>query len=359
MKIGIASGYWSQNIGNSFFQLGGAHLLRRALPGVEVVHVPDVAGNWTLRSKSSGNPKRAFDLTAHVVGLDYLVIQGPSLTCYVDQFWNSTIRELRKNGTRIILNGIAFYRFDEREIAAATRFLAAAEPVCISTRDSRSYERLRSMHVDSNTLYDGLDSAFWTPFEAVPDLKAEPYVCVTFDRYMEPQWFQGEINTDDRSDDSRITLPNGRRLAWPTDHKLDRIASRGKGVAYVSAMLDRFKERPSKLGGYTVVRPEHRSNPPMHWKAYGSPNGFMADEPWSYLALYKHAEATLSDRVHACVAALAHGRPAMLFNSSPRGSLLERVAGDSIRSELVQVPLDKLDTLRTDQENFLANILSA
>ncbi|MGV0715793.1 polysaccharide pyruvyl transferase family protein [Mycolicibacterium sp. XJ662] len=352
MKIGIASGFWSQNIGNAFFQLGGAHMLRRAVPGVEVVRVPDAAGNWTLRNKATGNPKQAFDLTAHVSGLDYLVIQGPSLTWYVDQFWNSTIRDLRRNGTRIILNGIAFYRFDKREIDATSRFLAAADPVCIITRDSRSYEQLRSMQGVGDTLFDGIDSAFWTPFETVPDLSVEPFVCVTFDRYVEPRWCQ-----NDQSEGSRITLPNGRRLAWSTDHKLNRIASRGKGVAYVSAVVDRFKRRPSELGGYTVVRPEHRSNPPMHWKSYGSPNGYMADEPWSYLALYKSAEATLSDRVHACVAAMAHGRPAMLFNSSPRGSLVERVAGTSIRSELVQVPLEKLDALRADQESFIANIL--
>ncbi|MBZ5738503.1 polysaccharide pyruvyl transferase family protein [Nocardioides mangrovi] len=352
MKIGIASGYWSQNIGNAFFQLGGAHMLRRALGDVEIITVPDALGNWTLRNKATGNPKMSFDVTGRVAGLDYLVIQGPSLSWHVDEFWRETLRSLRKRGTRVLLTGVAFYRFDDDEVAAARRFLSDADPVCISTRDSRSYELLCSMGLDNSIIFDGIDSGFWTPFETVPDIDAEPYLCVTFDRYVEPRW-----RIADPTRDAFVTLPNGEHITWNVNDRLNSIASRGKAVAYVSAAIDRFHKGEPQLAGYSVVRPEHRSNPPMHWKVFNSPNGYMSDEPWSYLALYRSAAATLSDRVHACVAALAFGRPAMLFNSSPRGSLLERVAGPEIRSDLVQLPPGKLDGLRSQQEEFLRGVI--
>lgn len=352
MKIGIASGYWSQNIGNAFFQLGAAHMLRRALGEVDIVPVPDALGNWTLRNKAAGNPSMAFDVTARVQDLDYLVIQGPSLSWHVDKFWRDTLLALRKQGTRILLTGVAFYRFDEEELAATRRFLADADPVCITTRDSRSYELLCSMGLSARMVFDGIDSGFWTPFERVPEIGGEPFLCVTFDRYPEPFWY---MSSSDHS--PVITLPNGEKVGWDVNERLNSIASRGKGVAYLSAVMDRFRKGDSTLAGYTIVRPEHRSNPPMHWKAFNSPNGFMSDEPWSYLGLYRSAEATLSDRVHACVAALAYGNAAMLFNSSPRGSLLERVAGSAIRSELVQLPAGRLEKLREEQEGFLRGVV--
>lgn len=348
LTVGIASGYTSQNIGNAFFQLGGAALVERAaaLAGREVrtTFVPDAPGNWTLRRKGQGNPSRHFDVLRHTEGLDLLVIQGPSLSWYVDEFWSETLAALRARGTQVALLGVAFYRFDDAEIEAVRRFLAANPLVAISTRDSSSAELLHDLVGGDVPIHDGLDSAFWLPHAHTPlPLAGGPYAAVTFDRYGEPR-----LTADDDPERILRIEPDDRRARL-----VNGIARRGKAKAYAAALLDR-DERPERVGRHTIIRPEHRSNPPMHWKAYHRPNGVMADEPWSYLATYAAAEITVSDRVHACVAALAYGNRAILANTSPRGRLVDRVAPPGADGGPRRIAPGVLDREQAAEEAFVA-----
>jgi polysaccharide pyruvyl transferase WcaK-like protein len=283
--------------------------------------------------------------------LDVLVIQGPSLSWHVDEFWRDTILALRSNGTRVALLGIAFYRFDGVELEAARRFLDIAEPVLVSTRDSRSHSLLEGLDA-GNGLYDGIDSAFWVrqAFEP-PRLSGGPYLSLAFDRYSEPSLSPRGHNG------LSVDLPNGELVRLKQSRLQDAIARRGKAAAYLGWLLDRGSEIDS-MAGYQIIRPEHRSNPPMHWKAYRSPNGLMSDEPWSYLTAYAASEVTLSDRVHACAAALAFGRSAMLFNGSPRGALLDRLVGPEIRRRPVRLEREVLEDEQAKQESHLRKYLS-
>ncbi|MCU1496124.1 MAG: hypothetical protein JWM47_77 [Acidimicrobiales bacterium] len=349
LTIGIASGYTSQNIGNAFFQLGGAAQVARAaqLAGreVRVTFVPDVPGNWTLRRKGNGSPPAHFDVLRHTEGLDLLVIQGPSLSWFVNDFWTDALADLRARGTQVALIGIAFYRFDQAEIDQARRFLDANPVLAISTRDSRSATLLREMVGEKPVVHDGLDSGFWLPHAHTPlPLAGGPYLALTFDRFVEPRI------TADPDPERLIRMEPDDRLA----RLANRIARQGKAKAYAAALLDR-SERPARIGDHTVIRPEHRSNPPMHWKAYGRPNGLMADEPYSYLSVYAAAELTVSDRVHACVAALAYGNRAVILNETPRGRLLDRVAPAGTPDGLRRVDPHELDRERAAQECFVAD----
>ena len=69
-NIAIVAGYWSTNIGNSFFQLGAEYLLHQVFPEDRVVMLSDQPGYWNVRL---GNPANALGLLEHVA-LDYLVI---------------------------------------------------------------------------------------------------------------------------------------------------------------------------------------------------------------------------------------------------------------------------------------------
>ena len=73
--IALVGGYWSTNIGNSFFQLGAKFLSEQVFPDGRVIMLSDQPGYWNVRQ---GNPANAFILLEHIP-MDYLVIQGPFL----------------------------------------------------------------------------------------------------------------------------------------------------------------------------------------------------------------------------------------------------------------------------------------
>jgi hypothetical protein len=131
-----------------------------------------------------------------------------------------------------------------------------------------------------------------------------------------------------------------------------RFSRAGKAWAYIGALLDR-RRLPSEIAGYTVVRPEHRFNPHITWKIYRQPNAVASDEPFTYFTVYAGSSLTLSDRVHACVATLAYGKPAMLFTPSPRARLFERLGLGTIREKPVTLNLDYLERERQAELQFL------
>ena len=134
------------------------------------------------------------------------------------------------------------------------------------------------------------------------------------------------------------------------------MSTLGKWQSYLGALVD-FRSLPKEIGGYQIVRPEHRFNPHITWKIYKHSNALASDEPFTYFTIYANTKLTLSDRVHACVATLAYGKPAMLFTPSPRARLFERLALYDIKS--CPVVLDE-GLLKKEQENeieFLSNAI--
>lgn len=124
----------------------------------------------------------------------------------------------------------------------------------------------------------------------------------------------------------------------------------GQWQCYLGARLD-WRSLPEKVDGLIVIRPEHRFNPHVTWKVYRQPGAIASDEPFTYFTIYAGTQLTLSDRVHACVATLAAGKPAMLCHPTPRAYLFERLGLDKIRDEPTM--LDPQLLLR-EQESELA-----
>ena len=83
----------------------------------------------------------------------------------------------------------------------------------------------------------------------------------------------------------------------------------------------------------------------------------VSDIPHDYLALYANAEEVHSDRVHACVAALAYGRKARLYHPTLRGSLFEAAGAARIREELVQLDLQALAQKKKAQIEFVRRVV--
>ena len=346
-RVALVSGHWAQNIGNAFFNIGGKWILEQMFGEGQVEFIQDQPGYRTFHNQLKGNPAGDVEYL-RLLDLDYIVLQGPLLTVGFPHLWETTFKALTERGTKIILLGSAFFKFRDAEFAAARAFLERYKPALISTRDSNSYNILKDWDLGV-PLFDGMDSAFFAPKAYSPfKVAGEQYYAFNFDRYPEPTVKLGEM--DPQADASFEA--DGAAWNLYTPQMVSKLAHRSKVQAYLGHLLDRRK-LPAELNGRMIVRPEHRSNPHMTYKIYQHPNAVCSDEPWTYFTVYANSALTLADRVHACVATLAYGNPAMLFTPSPRAALFERVGAGDIKKHPVRLDMDHLEQERSGQVEWL------
>lgn len=346
-RIALVSGHWGQNIGNAFFNMGGKWILEQMFGEGEVAFIQDQPGYRTFHNASKGNPANDVGLLQYL-DVDYIVLQGPVLTEHIAELWADTLRPLRARGTKLILLGAAFFKFREAELQGARRFLEEFQPALVSTRDPRSFEILKDWSLGF-PLYNGLDSAFFAPKSYTPfKLDIEPYYAFNFDRYPEPS-----ITVDGPDAAGADTFDaDGVRWSLTTPSLVSTLAHRSKVQAYLGHALDR-RSLPTQINGRMIIRPEHRVNPHVTPKVYQHPNSIASDEPWTYFNVYANADMTLADRVHACVATLAYGKPAMLFTPSPRSALFERLGCGDIRHVPVSLDPEYLEDERQQELAWL------
>ena len=351
-KVAIVSGQWGQNIGNAFFNLGGMYLMENVFGNGQVGFFQDQPNYRTLHNKFKGNPANYADFVRHL-DIEYLVLQGPVLNSWMRISWENTFKELKKSGVKIILNSCAFFKFTSSEINQVKSFLEEYPPHLIATRDSRSYEILKDW-IPESPKYDGIDAGFFLnkavqPFAKRSDFK---YMVSNFDRYPEPNL---TISLPKKLISRQVNF-NGEPIYLGVPNFLNYTSHKSKIWSYLGDLFDR-RELPAHFMDMEIIRPEHRFFPHMTHKIYRQKNALTSDEPWTYINLYANTELTLSDRVHACVATLAFGNPAMLFTPSPRKALFGRLGVEEIANRIVKLDLDLLSDEQNNQIAWLeANI---
>jgi len=350
--VALVSGFWSQNIGNAYFNVGGKYILEQVLGAEGVRFIQDQPAYCTFHKQSTGNPRNDISLLKYL-DVDYVVLQGPMLTKNFRHIWGDAFAEYKKRNIRVILLGAAFFKFSDEEVNAALDFLKEYPPAIITTRDHATYERIQNA---APFTYDGIDSAFFVPDAYKPfKLSIDPYVTLNFDRFPEP------TITLDRQPGAN-DLANG--FSWGGhrwDLKIPKLQNwcshQGKWQAYIGAKLD-CRRLPSEIADYRVIRPEHRFNPHVAWKIYKQPNAIASDEPFTYFTVYANTSLTLADRVHACVATLAYGNPAMLFTPSPRSRLFDRLDLSDIRLKPVELAPERLREEKGQLLDFMKKAIS-
>lgn len=349
-RVALVSGFWGQNIGNAFFNIGGKWILEQVFGEGEVAFIQDNPGYRTFHNQAKGPPGND-DLYIERLDVDYLVLQGPLLTQSFQALWGKTLSKLKARGVKILLVGSAFFKFRQAELDSVKGFLAELRPELITTRDARTYSILKDWGLEV-PLYNGIDSAFYVPkaYQPFKLINGVGYVAFNFDRYPEPTIEFGRAKGD------KSFEFNGEVWSLKTPRLVSWLAHRSKVQAYLGHVLDRRK-LPDRLLGYDVIRPEHRFNPHMTYKIYQHAGAVSSDEPWSFFNYYANSALTLSDRVHACVATLAYGGSAMLFTPSPRAALLERVGAHGIKEEPVSLCMDQLESERRDQLTWIKSVL--
>lgn len=347
MKVALVSGFWAQNIGNAYFNIGGKWVLDQVFGSDNVQFIHDKPQYRTFYNQAKGDPKNYAKLHERL-DVDYIVLQGPLFTANFINIWGDTLRALAKRGVKYICLGAALFKYTESEIALVKSFLRETPPAFISTRDSNTYKALSDLDCP---VHDGIDSAFFVPRAFNPIPFVNEHYAFNFDRFPEPTLLDSENGADfsfeHGDNDWHLQVPKLQQ--W--------FALKGKSQAYFGHLVDRRK-LPSQVNGTDIIRPEHRYVPHMTQKIYQHPNSFVSDETFTYFSVYAGSKLTLADRVHACVMTLAYGNPAMLFTISPRQALFARLGVEGLRNRPVSLDMSRLEEAQEGVIEFVKNQVS-
>ena len=362
----MSGGFWSSNIGNCFMQLGIERILERAAPDKRLVTLGDQPAWWHPKLVT---PKNAFNLLDYVRP-DFMVVYGIFLNRNLENIWGKTLKILHSRKVKIIALGVGMTEYNDREIKRCRSFLSHYPFHVLVSRDGATYKYFSDL---AEHAYNGIDPAFFIPdrFRPLPIEGLGKYIMFTFDKIPEPR----VIVSDRQTREDGFFEFNGKRwkMLFPnrgvfTSRRFSRLkklyaSSSQRGdmkirCYYIAGGEKKYRETyPEKIDGFLVIRPDHRSNPMVAKDVFKKRNSFAFDSPYSYLNLYAKTAATFSDRVHACIATLAYGRPAMLFNPTPRIGIFERLGIDNITKKLESLPEERLKAEKDSLISFLKNTL--
>ena len=347
-RIAIPAGYWSTNIGNSFFQLGAEYVLRTAFPGHEIILIGDQPGYWVPGTK--GNPEQAFILTDHL-DIDYIAIQGPFLRPEYDRIWLPTLQKLYARGVKIILLAAGMMDYSSEQVQRYREWLSKTPPYILITRDAITYNAIYDLAEHS---YNGIDIAFFvSDYYTPPKMLGESFVTFNFDKWPEPTITRIN-NPEELSGNNYIIKFEGENWMLSFPRLRTKLVQRSRQFQFLNTWLP--ERHHDSFGRFSIVRTDHRFNPLIVRNIFKKKNLIVMDIPHPYLAVYANTKLTLSNRVHACVATLAYGNPAMLFSHSPRAALLDRAGLQEIGKQPVKIDMTYLEREKERLIAFLRSV---
>ena len=279
MKVGYVGGFWSTNIGNSFYNLGALWLLNEVFGKENVSFIPDPPQVYWRSLKSD------YDLISKL-DLNLIIISGPILGFELANIYREKFDEIAARGGRIgfISAGAINYSNDEADFVS--QFLNKYPVSFVFTRDRKSYELYKDR---LNThVYDGLcTSMFLNDAITPPDVNDE-YVVFNFSYFHDPEIVKA-------NDDWNIK----KRLFKPVQKKL------------MNYPVIRIKSSPYKpnIKSFKFTK-----------LVYPRQNMYYSDLPNGYLSILKSSKYVFSDRVHTCAAGLIFGSKCMYIKGGKRSN---------------------------------------
>lgn len=341
MRIGVYNSAW-MNMGNAFFALGLISFLRKKFPQHTVLEL-DEPYPYMAPTRIGKCRGHVFPL-ASLQEVDVYVFSGPILAQISrPQFgFASLIQQIKSEGREYMILSASASEMSEEEVRICSDILLKHPPLAFATRDIPTYERFKKF---VPFCHNGICCAFLIPFiDGVADVKScRPYFVSSFYKTPEPHF---------------ALLREGARVSAETLQVRPR--------KYLFRMLPRrfarhfefLRDYPSSLGGLDVVRVHQGFNPAMRLFNYAQPNSFVSHNPRSYLSVYKGCEFVISDRVHACAAALAYGHAARLLDVNDRMGIFARMGirrdGKGVMRPL---PKERYDQLVMEYADYLGEVL--
>ena len=322
------------NVGNLFIDLGSAYTLTAAssdaniqtvsgLPRIleEFQHPKIMTLNriFSFGLRKLLNKRKLFDIRSRIENLlshlilpprnyldlalylksDYVVISGCVLTEFSVTHFGKTLFNLKRKGAKIIFNGVGGSSYSEFEIYTVRKFLKKIRPYAFISRDEISFENYGDL---ARFSFNGVDCAFFLKdFFHPVKLDLPKYIVLTFDKLPEP-----------------------------------KIQFNG-----------------------LIIRTHHKFWGKLPRRFFNKPNVLISDSPFDYLNVYANAACLLTDRVHACVAAVSYGTPCKLYYKTKRALLFDRIGLSDITKRVIH-PGDYSYSLEKEKEkhlSFLSDIL--
>ncbi|MBE9135947.1 polysaccharide pyruvyl transferase family protein [Nodosilinea sp. LEGE 07088] len=298
ISILVENSTWN-NIGDGFYQFPIFYLLE-ALFGhnsnISMIDGP-VERAFRLGSKlKSRFKKNAFEISTLYRG-DIYVFSGPILNSNFLSHYASFIKTIKQEGANyLILSSHSSLDRESKQFDDIIHFLSLYPPLGISTRDTHTFNLLNP-HLEN--CYNGICCAFYA-YLLLPLAKLRidrPYITVSFYKSFEPDI---EIELGDQAISDVKLSPYGlSEHAWAW-----KLLRHGEFL----------RPLPQRISNYEVIRPHHGIGTSFFNVDFSKPNSYLSFNPLSYLGLYQNSTLTISDRVHACVATLAAGKPALFYS---------------------------------------------
>jgi hypothetical protein len=246
--------------------------------------------------------------------------------------------------------------YDSDNLKEYRVFLKKYKPYIFTSRDTKTFEAMGDI---AEHAYDGIDFGFFVSEIYTPEGKwGENYkvVALNFDKLPEPTIKVGEtIGSANKSHTIFDKAFSYEGDLWTVHFSPIRLkfSSRSRYGMFIEGLIFPGSDT-LEIGNFTVVRTDHRPHPLIKRKTFRSPNVLVNDTPYPYFEVYRKADLTLSNRIHACVAALSYGRRAMLFSKSPRIDLLSRLGLDEITNKPVEIDAGLLQLEKIKLLSFLS-----
>ncbi|MBC8505952.1 MAG: polysaccharide pyruvyl transferase family protein [Chloroflexi bacterium] len=288
------------NIGDAFYQGALLNLLRNLRPFDEVSTLDGPPGR-SFRHDGRFR-ENIFDIRIHYAA-DIWCFSGPILNDRFMERYAPLIVELRSAGKQYMMLSCAGPHNCEsrRDIKA---FLRQYPPIAFSTRSEITYEQYRDISDDS---YNGVCAAFFSSFLFTPPIERKKWIVSSFYSGLEPDisfttFLDGSIDIDS------VQIKEKKYPLW-------RIIRH----------IEWLRPFPEDVAGYKIIRPVHDLSYKFGHMNFGKPNSYLSPDPFSYLSIYAASDLTISDRIHACVASLSFGNPAIVCGKWDRIDLMSRM----------------------------------
>lgn len=326
MKILVENSTWN-NIGDGFYQSALFALMKQLYPGANVL-MEEGPMNRAFRPLRDKQRENFFNLMKYQQA-DVHVFSGPMLRQILTNYKEKII-DIKNRGNNYMLISASGAGTPEGLRQEIGDFLKKYPPLLLSSRDEETYTKFKEFVPNS---YNGICTAFivnkMLPIDEFSCDK--PFFISSFYKELEPVYSSnGSVSLENVTLDRKNTFLN-------MSHRISRH-------------LNFLRPQQESVNDHKIVRVHQDLSTHFYHIKFSHPNSFMSFNALSYLAIYKSAEFTISDRVHSCAVSLACGKPARLFTKSPRAGIFDRLGFDYKANggiiypnlDIIDVELDKL-----------------